>query len=174
MLYPEAATADDPQYCAPRLEDGYKVEAVRRRIELRAGLLRAAEGPRIGALRGYVDLVSPGCIAGWAQNADHPEAPVCLDIFADGRLIGQTLANRYREDLARAGLGSGRHGFEFRLPRGFTARRSDGRSASFARRPQAVQLFTRPPGRLNVRHYRQLLPVTAEKIVTFSLTVVTV
>jgi hypothetical protein len=31
-------------------------------------------------------------------------------------LIGQTLANRYRGDLKRAGLGSGRHSFEFAPP----------------------------------------------------------
>jgi hypothetical protein len=100
-------------YCAPRRDEGYEVEAVRRGIAQRAGLLRAADGPRTGELRGYIDLASETCIAGWAQNADHPEAPVCLDIYADGRLIGEVLANRYRDDLERAGLGSGRHGFEF-------------------------------------------------------------
>jgi hypothetical protein len=57
-------------------------------------------------------------IAGWAQHADHPEAPVCLDIFAGGRLIGQTLANQYREDLEQAKLGSGRHSFTFTPPAG--------------------------------------------------------
>jgi hypothetical protein len=87
---------------------------------LRAGLLRAADGPRIGGLRGYIDRVSETCIAGWAQNADHPEAPVCLGIYADGRLIGEVLANNYRDDLKRAGLGSGRHGFEFTPPLGIT------------------------------------------------------
>jgi hypothetical protein len=110
---PGALTAP-ARFCAPRLEDGYEVEAVRRRIELRAGLRR--HEPRIGALRGFVDLASPCRIAGWAQNTDHPEAPVCLDICAGGRLVGQTLANRYREDLERAGLGSGRHSFEFAPP----------------------------------------------------------
>ena len=45
---------------------------------------------------------------------------MCLDIYAGGRLIGQTLANRYREDLRQAGLGSGRHGFEFSPPAGLT------------------------------------------------------
>ena len=45
-----------------------------------------------------------------------PEAPVCLDIFVGGRLIGQTLANRYREDLKQAGLGSGGHAFSFTPP----------------------------------------------------------
>src|ERR1700689_4367979 len=53
---------------------------------------------------------------GWAQNLDHPEAPVCLDILVDGVLVGQVLASCYREDLERAGIGSGRHSFEFTLP----------------------------------------------------------
>lgn len=80
------------------------------------------------------------CIAGWAQNVDHPEAPVCLDIYADGRLIGQTLANRYRKDLELAGLGSGSHSFEFMSSAGLTyspdmveVRRSlDGASLNFS------------------------------------------
>jgi hypothetical protein len=40
----------------------------------------------------------------------------CLDIYADGKLIGQVLANRYRKELAKAGIGSGHHGFEFTSP----------------------------------------------------------
>jgi hypothetical protein len=104
------------RYCAPRLGEGYEVEAVRRRIAQCGGLLCAADGTRVGALRGFVDLVNATCIAGWAQNVDHPEAPVCLDIYAGGNLIGQALANRYRDDLRRAGLGSGRHSFAFTPP----------------------------------------------------------
>ena len=106
------------RYCAKRCAEGYEVEAARRDIDARAGLRRAS-GEAPAALRGYVDAVRAGYIAGWAQNPDHPEAPVCLDIFAGGRLIGQTLANRFRDDLAQAGLGSGRHGFEFIPPPGF-------------------------------------------------------
>ena len=64
------------------------------------------------------DRVRAGSIAGWAQNTDAPEAPVGLDIFADGKLIGQVLANSYRNDLKAAGLGSGRHGFTFTPPAG--------------------------------------------------------
>ena len=33
-------------------------------------------------------------------------------------LIGQVLANRYREDLKRAGMGSGCHSFKFTVPDG--------------------------------------------------------
>ena len=112
VLYPDAAK-EVAQYCAPRLQEGYEVEAVRRRIALRAGLDEAA---RVGNLRGYVDRITAKCVAGWAQNVDHPEAPVCLDVLVGGVLVGQVLANRYREDLQKAGMGSGRHGFEFRLP----------------------------------------------------------
>jgi hypothetical protein len=41
-----------------------------------------------------------------------------LGHLCGGQLIGQTRANRYRADLKRAGLGSGRHSFDFTPPRG--------------------------------------------------------
>ena len=116
------------RYCAPRYEDGYEIQNARRRIALRAGLRTADTEPRIGALRGFVDLVSARSVEGWAQNVEHPEAPVCLDIYAGGELIGQILANQYREDLKQAGLGSGHHSFEFTQPIGF------------AHSPQAVEV----------------------------------
>ncbi len=103
-------------YCAPRLDSGYDVAEIVRSIALRAGLLRAADPQRIGALDGQIDLASATRIAGWAQNSEQPEAPVCLDILVDGQLIGQVLANEYREDLEQAGLGSGCHGFTFTPP----------------------------------------------------------
>jgi hypothetical protein len=116
-LYPNAvagAVAASARYCASRLTDGYQVETVRRRMAQRAGLLPDRTTERIGAMRGYIDLIAPGCISGWAQNLDHPDAPVCLDIYAGDKLIGQVLANRYRDDLKRAGIGSGHHAFEFK------------------------------------------------------------
>jgi hypothetical protein len=115
-LYGETPSAP-ARYCAPRCNEGFAVEAARKRIALRAGLQTKGDGQQVSALRGHVDLVSPECIAGWAQNMDHPEAPVCLDIYVGNRLIGRTLSNRYRKDLEQAGLGSGNHGFEFRPPR---------------------------------------------------------
>jgi len=118
LLYPEAADTVT-QYCAPRLEDGYEVAAVRRRIALRAGLVPSADPCRASPLRGYVDDIGPRCIVGWARDTHAPEAPVCLDIYAGGKLLGRTLANLYREDLAQAGLGSGRHAFKFELPADF-------------------------------------------------------
>ncbi|MEO6839513.1 MAG: Hint domain-containing protein, partial [Bradyrhizobium sp.] len=118
-LYSDAKSAP-ARYCAPRVQDGYELEAARARIEQRAGL-RKTGGARPSGLRGFIDAVSSQGITGWAQNVDHSEAPVCLDIYANDRLIGQTLANQYREDLLQAGLGSGRHGFAFTPPKGSNA-----------------------------------------------------
>jgi uncharacterized repeat protein (TIGR03803 family) len=119
MLYARDVQQPAP-YCAPRLSEGYGVEAVRQRIALRAGLLQSADaiGPGLGVLRGHIDQILANSIAGWAQNVDAPEAPVCLDILADGMLIGRVLANCYRDDLKCAGLGSGLHAFDFTPPPG--------------------------------------------------------
>jgi len=116
-LYPEAA-AGAARYCAPRRDQGCAVERARARIAGRAGLAAAAEAPPLGRLRGQIDEIGRRRICGWAQDTAHPEAPVCLDIRAGGEVIGQVVANRHRADLACAGLGSGRHGFEFEPPPG--------------------------------------------------------
>jgi microcystin-dependent protein len=111
------APAAPARYCASRLDSGYEVEAARAKIEQRAGLRTVAADRKL-ALRGRIDVVQRHVISGWAQNPDYPEAAVCLDIYAGGQLIGQTLANRFRADLEHAGLGSGRHSFDFTPPRG--------------------------------------------------------
>jgi len=67
-----------------------------------------------GTLRGYVDHIEPHTIAGWAQCVDHPEIPLRVGVYFDGRLVGRVLADRYRQDLESAKLGSGNHGFEFK------------------------------------------------------------
>jgi hypothetical protein len=119
-LYPDAAGVP-VRYCAPRCNGGYAIATARNRIDARAGLLNGSDAQPL-PLRGYVDAVTDGRISGWAQNPQYPEAPVCLDIFSDGRLIGQTLANQYRGDLETAGLGSGRHAFDFAMPAGAPAK----------------------------------------------------
>lgn len=69
-----------------------------------------------GSLRGAVNLVDAGRVVGWAQDADVPDAPVRLEILVAGKVVAHALADRYREELRRAGVGSGRHGFEAALP----------------------------------------------------------
>jgi O-antigen biosynthesis protein len=107
--YPHAA-ASVTQYCAARLEEGYDIAAVCHRIAMRAGRMSSAD--TVGPLHGFVDSIGP-------QHANAPEVPVCLDIYAGGRLLGQTLANVFSAHLIGAGLGSGHHGFRFALPEDF-------------------------------------------------------
>lgn len=114
-LYP-----DEPQgparYCAPRCDDGYELEAVRQRLNARAGLASSRGLSSNISVRGFVDRVEPDVVAGWVQFADLPNALLCVDISAGGRKIGSALANLYRKDLAAAGIGDGYHGFSLRLP----------------------------------------------------------
>jgi hypothetical protein len=98
-------------FCSPRVEDGEVVEALWRRIATRAGIDLAP-----GALQGHLDAADPTMVRGWARDADHPHMPVTVEILVDGDAVGRALANRYRPDLAAAGHGHGRHGFEFALP----------------------------------------------------------
>ena len=98
----------------PRLEDGFHLQHIQRRLEVRAGKIAAPQG--LG-LRGYVDIPGPDIVAGWARNENEPDVPVCVDVLLDGAYLATVLANRYRADLRAAGLGRGTHGFELRLPR---------------------------------------------------------
>lgn len=116
-LYPDTRPAT-AVYFADRVEDAYELEAVRRRIDVRAGLPQRDEPPTPAPLRGSLDHAGLDLIQGWAQNIDHPEAPVCMAVFDNCVQIARALANRYRPDLKMAGLGSGRHSFEVTVPGG--------------------------------------------------------
>jgi hypothetical protein len=95
---------------APRLEDGFALQCLQRRIAARAGLHRRKQRP--GALRGFIDKATPGHVCGWLQDETQPEEPVPLTILIAGHPILSVLANQYRGDLHAAGLGSGCHSFE--------------------------------------------------------------
>jgi hypothetical protein len=115
LLYPNEQQRP-ARFCAPRLDEGYEVEAARRHIDTRAGLRRSDATNSAAKVRGFVDLLATGRVAGWVQAPDQPDAPLCVDILAAGRRIGCALANVYRGDLAAAGIGHGRYGFELVLP----------------------------------------------------------
>jgi len=68
-------------------------------------------------LTGKLDIVNLQEVVGWAVDDAQPDAPVSLLIIIDDELVGRVLANRYRADLAAAGIGSGRHSFELEFPK---------------------------------------------------------
>ncbi|MDP4025237.1 Hint domain-containing protein [Methylobacterium sp. NEAU 140] len=112
-------------YCAPRVADdgahGYALEAIRRRLAIRAGL-PVARARVFGALRGAVEACDGRRVTGWAQDAAHPDGPVCLDVVVDGATVALVYADGYRADLEAAGIGDGCHGFALDLPEALDGR----------------------------------------------------
>jgi glycosyltransferase involved in cell wall biosynthesis len=71
---------------------------------------------RSAMLLGRLDDVSHDIARGWAWEAEANSQPVLLKVRNNGEVIGEVLADRHRPDLEAAGIGSGCHGFVFRLP----------------------------------------------------------
>ena len=105
--YPDHGPPDEISLCAPRPERGAKLDKV-----LRSVVARANAGLRPGPLQGAIDMVAaPWTIEGWANDVDHPELPVLLEILMDDQVIGTALACSYRRDLDKVGIGAGRCAF---------------------------------------------------------------
>jgi hypothetical protein len=64
---------------------------------------------------GSIDEVKRDLLFGWACD-EGESRPVSLTVSYDGVVTGKILANLYRSDLERAGIGTGYHGFETPLP----------------------------------------------------------
>jgi O-antigen biosynthesis protein len=67
-------------------------------------------------LRGHIDRVTRGRVDGWAFDDADPTRPVSLIATCNDTFAGRILANRYRGDLLQAGIGEGRHSFQFVFP----------------------------------------------------------
>ncbi|MGA3401019.1 MAG: Hint domain-containing protein [Acetobacteraceae bacterium] len=113
-LYPGDATPRW-QYCAPRVEGGERLAAIKRAIDRRAGIELPEPGAPPGRLEGRLDGIEGGRISGWAFHPDRPEAQVWLEVLDGDGVIARVHARRYRADLESAGIGDGRHGFELHL-----------------------------------------------------------
>jgi hypothetical protein len=101
-------------FCAPRLEEGYRLEAIRRRFASRAGIVPSAGAP--GEMAGHVERLHDGELEGWVMDRANPDTPVELEVRVDGEIVATVLGNRYRPDLDRAGLAGGRCAFLVAMP----------------------------------------------------------
>jgi hypothetical protein len=104
-------TAAPGRRFAPRLEDGDRLEAMRRRL---AGSMPLATTR--GTLAGHVERLEQDVLEGWVMDPLDPATPVQLEVLVAGRVVATVPANRYRPDLDRAGLAGGRCGFAVALP----------------------------------------------------------
>lgn len=60
---------------------------------------------------GYVEVLGDTRVAGWAWCRERPEKPVEVEIRLGDGVLQRVRADRFRQDLVRAGVGDGRHGF---------------------------------------------------------------
>jgi glycosyltransferase involved in cell wall biosynthesis len=102
-------------FCAARVEGGRRLEAIRARIDARAGLDPRPER-QCGPLRGFLDVATCELVRGWAWQEAHPDTPAVLEVLVDDGVIGQVVATGMRRDVRAAGHGDGRCGFMLRLP----------------------------------------------------------
>ena len=89
----------------------------RHMARLRPALLEAvAPAARVTAAQGY--LQKPHCtiITGWAWDPHQPDVPLEVEIYDGERRLATVPAYWYRRDLARAGLGGGRHAYRYTPP----------------------------------------------------------
>ena len=82
---------------------------------LRRLLKRSGASAKSGGLRGVLDSAVEGRVLGWAYDRSRPNEPVDVAFVVEDRLVASARADLYRDDLAKAGLGNGEHGFDHRL-----------------------------------------------------------
>ena len=75
-----------------------------------------AEAPaRAAEIEGLVDNATEIRLYGWAWNAAAREERLAVELRLADQVVARTTAERMREDLAKAGVGDGRHAFELPL-----------------------------------------------------------
>jgi len=99
-------------------DDGHALSSSPHILEATAGQVIVSSRP--AAWRGALDLVTRERIEGWAWDDQAPQSPMALVILSNGEVIARVLANRYRQDLQKAGMGGGRHAFSVMIPGGLS------------------------------------------------------
>jgi GT2 family glycosyltransferase/glycosyltransferase involved in cell wall biosynthesis len=67
--------------------------------------------PASSAAAGNLDRASYEEISGWAWDPDRPNEAIDVEILDGDSVVLNLRADRFRSDLAQAGIGDGRHGF---------------------------------------------------------------
>jgi hypothetical protein len=67
-------------------------------------------------IQGTIDRCEPGLLSGWVIDHDQPGQRIAMQVVCAGAVLGDCVSDRFRPDLATAGLGDGHHSFEYELP----------------------------------------------------------
>jgi GT2 family glycosyltransferase len=72
--------------------------------------------PKTTNYQGCIDVFEDGHVTGWAWNPGAAEESLELEIITkSGTVLGSGVANRFREDLEKQDVGTGKYGFRIRI-----------------------------------------------------------
>jgi len=66
-------------------------------------------------IEGNFDGIKGQYAIGWAWNPKKPEERLSVVVYIDGKPLAEGVADQFREDLLKAGIGDGKYGFKLRL-----------------------------------------------------------
>ncbi|KAA8387252.1 glycosyltransferase [Acetobacter sp. DmW_136] len=75
-------------------------------------IARSAVPASSTAMRGYIDSVSRDRVCGWIYDPAQPEESVAIQVAVNGMIVERSIANGRRPDVADAGAGPERCGFD--------------------------------------------------------------
>lgn len=70
-------------------------------------------------IKGFVDLVDKErlYVSGWVINNTDPKMKLTVEVYADNKLVGKGIADKYRNDLEKSKIGDGQCAFKIDLPK---------------------------------------------------------
>ena len=74
---------------------------------------------------GYVEAATAARVLGWAWAPGNPADPVHVELRLGDAVVAEAVADLPREDLARNGVGDGRHAFDLPVPETHRARAAE-------------------------------------------------
>ena len=101
---------------------------------------------------GHIDEITMDRVAGWVWDRRKPRGILRASLLMDGEPLASAEANQFREDLQRAGIGSGQYGFAIRLPPNAMNR------ARLRRARLVLETNSRPPFRLPIVDFGTIDP----------------
>jgi len=102
-----AATAD--------YDGASPAEAVPVALVASSGTTGTDDARPVSEVRGLIDNATPDRLYGWAWDAMHPGTRLQVELRLAGEVMARTIADFPRPDLAKNGIGDGKHAFEFAL-----------------------------------------------------------
>ncbi len=99
--------------------------------------------PSVPDVTGYVEAVTTDRMLGWAWAPHAPELRAMIELRLGDEILARATADQSREDLARSGIGDGRHAFDLAIPESVRGR--TGELAVFARAGEGEAVPLRAP-----------------------------